>query len=224
MKPIVHFPVALSFLTLFSGCVAVPTTPPSARVAPTAPVDTGAPAVQFDRLVVSVPPGYRIGDLRTGVFCRVRQELLWDGDPARFAARPFVDLLEDKFTRAGVSVAPRPQGLFAPAAGPDAALQIGGRVEAVEAHLCLPLAAYGTPLHSKGTAYLRIRWQLHAPAQQRIVLERTTEGTAALAGARSEWELIATAYSDAVDRLLIDPGFRRALRPAGGASMSPASD
>lgn len=208
------------WLTLLGGCAAVPTPIPASQT-PVSPA-ADAPAVQFDRLVVAAPAGYRIGDVRTGVFCRVREELVWDGEPAHFGARPFVGVLEDRLARAGVSVVPRPQALFAPAAAPDVDLLVGGRIEALEAHLCLPLAAYGTPLHSKSTAYLKIRWQLHDRAQQRLVYETTTEGTAALGGARAEWDVIAAAYAAAVEHLMADFAFQRALRTRPGAPSQSA--
>lgn len=206
---------------VITGCAAVPTPMPMSQSLWSGAATTAAPTVQFERLVVALPPGTRIGDLRGGVFCRVRDDLVWDGEPARFGARSFVDVLEDKLARAGANVTPRRETLFAAVAAPSVDLQIGGRVEALEAHLCLPLAGYGTSLHSQGTASIQIHWQLYAPAQQRIVYEATMQGTATGANARSEWELIAAAYAQAVDRLLLDPMFQRALRPAEGAPTAP---
>jgi hypothetical protein len=157
-----------------------------------------------------------IGELQKGWWCNKVADMVWNKKIHDLIAPEFPGIFLEELQKARYPL-PADKIFDTPTDGPKtpATLQIGMLIKEMNANLCAKSDG------NLGGVYMKIYWEVYSPEAQRVVLERTTEGT-------FQPDLIVpiplerfffNAFRSAVRNLLAEQGYHYAI--TGAASIKP---
>lgn len=162
--------------------------------------------------------GYpKVGEVRFGNFCMGESSPInwgYPGSDVYFTTVGLEKIARREFEKAGWPVVPGDlkRDLFT---GYDdaAELLIAAVIEEVEVNICrtwvsIPIPGM-VPDAGKGELYLKVRWQVYAPAKRQVIATFDSEGTVEVTKSRKSVEdyLLVNGFSEAVRNLLSSSEF-----------------
>ena len=93
-------------------------------------------------------------------------------------------------------------------------LLIAGRVSDIQANLCYPYSGLWDYTKSRGETFISVKWQLYDTAQNKVILELTTEGFSEIIKMQidGDKETIYQALGQATRNLLSNSAFYEAVK------------
>lgn len=201
---------AVACLFLWACAAGPPAAPAAAVPAGSATRDfSGAPVIAFDRMILDLPRGTRIGSLRGGLLCAANKPLVWDFGTQKENPAPFANAFRAELAAAGFPVAGAEARLFETDPKPREDLVAGAVVKRLRADLCYPLSGYGDLRKQKGSGEIEVAWQVYSRRRRAVVFRAAGTGRGRLPeGSDGGVEGIAVdAFADATRNLLADPAF-----------------
>ena len=167
---------AFSFLVLFCGCMS------SVRRAHIGEVQTvsgecKAEPVQLTKVIIKLKRGQKIGTLHGGVFCVHQGNMTWQGGRMNVTSDDFTDVFREEFENAGFEVVGNPEALFDDPSEWKKKYLIGGLINELESNICYPMSGFGDFNTAKGSAFLRVNWQVYSALERKVVYQVDTEGS-----------------------------------------------
>jgi S1-C subfamily serine protease len=186
-------------LWLFGAC-AIPQPVPPERTAP-APIVLSAPEphlVEFERLIVRLPPNQDVGDVFVGT--RKVDDVRWRQSLVETLA--FNVAASDELRTHGYRVSEPADRLFSEGEMRRTRLRLGGIVRQLRANLF-----YGGPARIRGAAEVEVsvEFQLYDALEKRVLFSRVFQGYATETGSKPD--PINAAILDAFRYLLSEPDF-----------------
>lgn len=217
---LIRFAASVGMTILLAACAVPPVreASPSVSADPTPLGESDPESIKFARAenASPVPAGFNV---QFGWLCERGGRRQWQQlSPLQYSL-----LFASSIRPWGFKVDETSNSLFDdPDSGSD--LQIGALIESAEANLCFPFSGrptldVGRPDIVKGNALMAVRWEIYSRSRKQVVHTLRTESSISLpdtvhGGARG---IYARLFSENVQRLASDPGFRRLVtrqRPA----------
>ncbi len=177
----------------------------------------------FTHVVIKLPAGKPWLSVRSGAFCLGGAKQTWTGGQQEQKIGPYADALRGVMQGAGYKIDGDPDNVFEPTAS-TADLQLAAVIDDMDLDICLPLAGFGNASAIKGSARVKVQWQLYSTIQKSVLIKVDTEYDAqvkeTLQGGLEA--LIMTAFKENVGELAASDTFRKALAGGPGDSEQPA--
>ncbi|HEX9049293.1 MAG TPA: serine protease [Anaeromyxobacter sp.] len=217
--------LGLSLLVSLSACVSTAPKKPLpvlGRPAPAAglpPLSDKARQARLTAIVIDVPMGHPWGQqaFGTGGYCYesrtgVNTQGRFDLETSKYS-----DVFNAVMRRHGYPIEEELE-LFSGTKKRVADLQVAARVIDVTVNECYPKID-DTKLQATGNAWLKIEWSVFSTLEKKIVFTTVTQGTTygEVASTIGQAGLIRPALQDAVERLAVDPGYRKVIDPPAAA-------
>jgi serine protease Do len=200
--------MSILLLTSLVGCAA-PLAPVKQLPITTTPTFDSSQirnSIEFTKVVIALERGEVFGQLGNGILCIPGPPLKWDGGTPTLSEGPLVGTIRDTFAKAGIKLAGDPKQLFN--VGPDSQgeLVVAAKIEKVDLRIC----GVGTYAGQKGSAYVKVEWQVFSRTAGTVVLTTTSEGsfeTTEFKPQATGW--IAGAVEESTRRFLSNPDARK---------------
>lgn len=168
--------------------------------------------IQLNRVGANIRRGTIIGSYSADPFvcARVADNLFWNQGPVKMDPGEFQALFFDTLSTANFNVVGDPEKLFAEAEREKIKPEflVGGQIEDIRMNVCHERDFWtGLPRGAlKGTASIRVSWQIFSVFDHKVVYQTQSSGSTALenAVAGGEGVLITNAFADAVANLAAD--------------------
>lgn len=212
------------------GCSPTPTRQVESRITFDVPPGTRAAPLALQKVVVKLGRGQRWGSVSIGLLCVPSGDLTWQGGRISWSADELNDVFYQELTKAKFDVVGNPNALFEDAASnARAEYVVAGLIKSLEANLCFPNSGMGDSETAKGSAFMRVEWQVYSRLRREVVYSTSTEGSANILNpSRSgAGDAIFNSFALATKNLLADRGFfdlvtRTSERPsASSAAYTP---
>jgi serine protease Do len=169
--------------------------------------------LQFTKIVVKLPRGRRIGTMQVGVFCIDSGPLTWRGGKLTLSGDEFTEAFREELEKANCPVVGDTDALFEDPSTWKAEFLLAGLVKEMKANVCYPLAGLGDYNNAKGSAYMKVDWQIYSRLERRVVYEASTEGVGTVQTETPGGDTMAfvDAFALATQNLLADEGFRKLI-------------
>ncbi len=169
--------------------------------------------IEFTKIVVKLPRGERIGMLQGGLLCIDQSPLTWRGGRITLTGDQFTEAFREELEKANCPVVGDPNSLFEDTSAWRAEFLVAGLIQEMKANVCYPYMGMGDHDTAKGSAYMKVDWQVYSRLQRRVTYEASTEGvsnvTAEIAG--GDTQMFMDAFAMATQNLLGDEGFRKVV-------------
>ncbi len=188
------------------------------------PVDEVSNTIDLSTVTVKLPYDEAKMRIQYGWLCEFGKEVILPNDRLPISRRD----VDEGFRRALGPLNykfPKPsESVFQSSSvdGPD--LLLGATVIGREASLCFqfsgsPTLSFGNISSAKGSAYLKISWEVFSVADQKVILKKTTEGTYRTDESLADGDKVTTlnAFKASLLSLAADPKFKELIlqkRPA----------
>lgn len=166
-----------------ASCGTVPsTTIAKEKAGISAPSEIGAKSFLLKKVVTQIPLGEEVMNIQHGWGCFMGSSTHWRGGEINVTAAEFQDGFRKEFKKLNYKVAGDPSALFDDRTVSDAELLVAGAIEKLEINVCFPFsgsptADFGITDKLKGSTFMRVRWQIYSKADEKVVMEATTEGS-----------------------------------------------
>ncbi len=222
--------LVLLFTALLSACM-----PPRAMVvakverkqAPELPPNTEVVPIEFAKVSVNISRGTQIGAYRLEYAkCYPFAEYLyWNQGRVTSRNVEFADIFHEELSAANFDVVGDPAEIFASRETRQRALHaVGGQITEILMNICDQIHWWdGSSLGTQsGEASVKVKWQVYAKLDRRVVFETTTEGYFKTDKAVPDGEifLIQQAFASAAANLAADLKFRKILARTGGPAAA----
>ncbi len=170
---------------------------------------SNAAPVELTRVEINLPRGTRLGSLRTGLICRKREPLKWQGGKMNISDEVLSNAFREVLQSAGFPGVRGSDSLFEKDVTEDVVYLVGGIIKHLKADVCYPKADSGNLYKIKGESSLTVEWQVYSRSERKVVLEVVTAGSfkgRAVGGEPTS--MIVDALADAAKKLLQDKGFQ----------------
>lgn len=178
-------------------------------------------SINLGKVVVMVPRGHVIGQVKAGFACFVQGSTTWKGGVNGFSDSDITTLFFEELKRNNYNVVGDPTNLFATHA-PDAEITVAGLVTNLTYDVCYPNATAYYIDQTTGTAKvgLTVEWQVYSNLEKRVILRSPTTGEAERSFTDGNVdETFILAFMSAIQGLLADQRFYDAVveksKPAG---------
>ncbi len=201
---------ALTILTVLAGC-ATPVQKAEVKAAKEVPQGTETKPIQFKKVVVKLRRGDEIGQSQVGVFCLPSSNIVWRGGRVNVNDDEFTDAFREELEKYNYTVVGDPNALFDDPSAWKAELLVAGLVNKLQVNACYPMAGFGNYRDSKGSAFVRVNWQIYGQLERKVVYETTTEGSfeATESSSMGVEGAVTNAFAVAVQNLLADGAFHK---------------
>jgi S1-C subfamily serine protease len=176
---------------------------------------------------MKLPAGQEWLSMHAGIFCFGGAKQTWNGGQQEQKVGPYMDVLRPQMQGAGFKVDGDPDNVFEQTAS-TADLQLAAVINDFYLDVCLPMVGYGNSSTIKGSANMRVQWQLYSTIQKTVVARIDTVGEAHFKDATQGGvaALTMAAFKDNVNSLAASATFRTALAGApngGGQTAKPTA-
>jgi len=197
--------------SILVGCQSVPVKQVEIKSTIDIPEGKESKPIMFRKIVVKLRRGEKYGKLQAGLLCISRGDLKWKSGKVVWSGDDLTEVFQDELKTSNYKVVGDPNALFEDRDASGAELIIAGNVHGLKANLCYPNTGFGDFDSSKGSAYMRVDWQVYSTLHRRVVFKATTEGSAIQESATSGGpaDLILDAFGISVRNLLADKGFNK---------------
>jgi hypothetical protein len=177
-------------------------------------------ALKLTRVVIEVPKGTVVGELREGPECASKQPLVWKFDTLVFNDGEYhttFDQVLGQYNFIPGRSAPRsPTALFdapvTPAVAPAGEMLVGARITNLRQNDCMNRGFFsmGSAVH-KGSGRFSVHWEVYSPKEQKVILTMDNEGSGTSNEFKAEGDpgYLANAFASALKGLLRNEEFRR---------------
>jgi serine protease Do len=143
--------------------------------------------MEFKKIVVKLPKGENIGSLQGGLFCVDQAPLTWQGGRLILTGEEFTQAFRAELEKANCPVVGDSDSLFEDTSAWQAEFLVAGLVKAMKANVCYPYSGFGDYNTSKGSAYMKVDWQIYSRLYRRVVYEVSTEGVSEQLWGEHHW-------------------------------------
>jgi serine protease Do len=217
MKRLILVAIASAVAVLVSGCVV---TVPKAQEKEAIAVPRGIDAkpIQFRKVVVKLKRGEDIGQSQVGLLCLPSSSIDWRGGRANVTDDEFTDAFREELSKYNYPIVGDPNALFEDPSTWKAELLVAGLINKIQISACFPMAGFGNTRDSKGSAFIRVNWQIYGQLERKVVYETTTEGSfeAREASSYGIERAMTNAFAMATQNLLADQGFHKLVTQRSG--------
>lgn len=209
--------VLIIICAALTGCVM---TVPKAieKEALSIPTGIDSKPIQFRKVVVKLRRGQEIGQSQIGLFCMPSSSIEWKGGRVNLTDEEFTDAFREELEKYNYPIVGDPNALFEDPSTWKAELLVAGLVNQMKISACYPMAGFGNFRDSKGSAFIRVNWQIYGQLERKVVYETSTEGSyeAKESSPSGIEKAMTNAFAMATQNLLADPGFHKlVMRQAG---------
>lgn len=178
-------------------------------------------SINLGKVVVKVPRGHVIGQVKAGFACFVQGSTTWTAGVNGFSDSEITALFFEELKRNNYNVVGDPTDLFGKE-GVAAEITVAGLVTNISYDLCYPNATAYYIDQTTGTAKvgLTVEWQVYSNLEKRLLLRSPTTGEAERSFTNGNAdETFTLAFMSAIQGLLADQRFYDAVveksKPAG---------
>jgi S1-C subfamily serine protease len=181
---------------------------------PVAPSAESRP-IGFEKLIVKIPRGTKIGKIEVGGLCLENADLTWKGGRVAVDSDEFADVLKDELEAGGFKVAWDPEAMFEDRLAWQAEFLIGGTIKELQMYVCYKMAGLNNWTEGDGEALVRVDWQVYSRRTRQVELKVSTEGSTQRIQIRDTGpaEPIIQAFGRAVRNLLAEQTFVDLVAP-----------
>lgn len=135
-------------------------------------------SLRFEKMIISIPTGKKIGILHYGTFMMLTQELNWTKGILNVTDDETVNTVFKEFKNANYPMIGNPESLFGNRSFDQAELLLGGTIRdiRIEAQAPTNLLTGNTNL-KKAVVWVMIDWEVYSPMEQRVIKKITTQGS-----------------------------------------------
>jgi len=164
--------------------------------------------IQVKAIALDIPEGHKFGRIGMGVLCIPMTDVKAIGGKARVSEKDFTEVVRAELTQANFNIIARESDDIDYTNIQDE-LVLKGIVKELKANLCFPKSGFRSWKISKGEAYVKILWQVHSKAGDKILFEKITEGSEKLkeAMAYGSSKVILASVAVATQNLIADKQF-----------------
>jgi serine protease Do len=164
-------------------------------------------------IVFDLPIGHRYGEASAGDgTCYFKQPLVNTKAHFNYDVSKYADLFTSTMKKHGYPVDDKLE-LFDNSKERVSDLQVAARIVDATLNSCYP--DHRNQLKAKGNSYLKIEWSVYSTLEKKVVFVATTEGSTyhEVESSVGEPGLLRPAVADALERLALDPRYRRIIDP-----------
>jgi hypothetical protein len=203
--------VIISFLIVLmcSGCGSIPIVRQvEVREPITIKPDERAQPILFKRTIAKLKVGEKFGKLFAGVFCIERGTMVWQAGRVEEVGNEFSNIFREEMRKANYPIIDDPDEMF-DSYDWQADLIVIAAITKLETNICLPWSGFDDMTISKGSAYIKVDWQVYSRLNQTVIYKKTTEGSSTIENIqyRTWLNLFFKSFSAATRSLLADKGF-----------------
>jgi serine protease Do len=168
-----------------------------------------ARTLQFKKIVIKLKRGEEIGRIHVGVFCIDRGPFTWKGGQLTLTGDEFTEVFKEELEKAHYQVVGDPDALFDDISEWKAEFLVAGMIKEMKTNLCFPNIGFGDSDTARGSAYIKVDWQVYSRLSREVVFHASTEGSSLQEqDSSSGWvHIFLNAFAAATQNLLSDEGF-----------------
>jgi len=133
---------------------------------------SGLKTLAFKKFAMPKAAAQKVGDLSSGASCSQQQNLVWDQKMVATVTGAVRQSVYLQLNKAGYPLPKRSDSVFESPQAVSADFELGASLKGLRINVCEKDDG-----ERKGGAWLRLRWELYSPQQQKVLLDVTTEGT-----------------------------------------------
>lgn len=179
--------------------------------------------VAITKVVAKIRRGTVVGQAQVGLLCVSQGQIHWNsGGTINLSSEELVDVFSEELELNGWPVAGSTDDLFSGYDVSGAELLIGAKISKIEANICMPNSGFGN-FSKKGSLRMDVEWQVYNPARREIIGEINTSGSHKITQAipTGEYELMASAFSVAINNLLASDEFLSLVQRVDSSATAP---
>lgn len=135
-------------------------------------------AIQVEGIILHIPHNKRIGQIEQGIICTRQGWIQADSAEYYVSDRPYKQMFLNELSAQNYTLVTQGKSFFEDGSATEPDFIIGGYIIDMEANLCFP-GFFGSTTHkSKGSAYLKIEWQVYGTHENKVVYTAWTHGSA----------------------------------------------
>jgi hypothetical protein len=172
-------------------------------------------SVTFEKGVVKLSRGTKVGSIQIGLLCIPHYGLNWKGGKLNFTSDEMIEVFNEELEKSNYNVVGDTGTLFKDKDKESASILVAALVTTIEANTCYPHAGFGNWSQAKGELYLEVEWQVFSKATNDVIYKKTTSGSSKLdqATPTGQLDILYDAFSIATNNLLADSEFNKILIP-----------
>jgi serine protease Do len=190
------------------------------------PTGVDAKPIQFRKVVVKLRRGQEMGQSQIGLFCMPSSPIEWRGGRVNITDEEFTDAFREELSKYNYPIVGDPNALFDDPSTWKAELLVAGLINEIKLSACYPMAGFGNYRDSKGSAFIRVNWQIYGQLERKVVFEATTEGSyeAKESTASGIEKAMTNAFAMATQNLLANEKFHSLVMRQSGSLIKDRSE
>ncbi|WP_243364198.1 S1C family serine protease [Fundidesulfovibrio terrae] len=177
-------------------------------------------SINLGKMVVKVPRGQVIGQLKAGFACFVVGQKTWRGGSRGAGDSEFSSIFFEELKRNNYNVVGDPTDLFG-SKSPAAEISVGGLITSIASDVCYPNANayFMDKMNGRSKASISVEWQVYSNMDKKVIFKTASTGEAErnFSDGNAD-EVMYLAFTSAVQGLLADKQFLDAVMDAGKGS------
>ncbi len=213
--------IVLGSALVLAGC-GTPVQKAEVKIARDVPQGVDSKPIQFRKVVVKMRRGEEIGESQAGMLCLPGPKIEWKGGRVNVGDEEFTDVFREELQKYNYTVVGDPNALFEDPSAWKAELLVAGVINKLQVNACYPMGGFGNWKDSKGSAFVRVQWQIYGQLERKIVYETTTEGSyeATSSSSMGVEKALTNAFGVAVQNLLADAKFHKLVTESRALTSS----